>query len=46
MAYLAKQTFGGTMEHIPSVELNREEAMTLIRAQFPLPTARITAKAE
>ena len=31
MAYLTKQTFGGTMEHSPSVELNREEAMTLIQ---------------
>jgi hypothetical protein len=31
VAYLAKQTFGGTMEHSPSVELNREEAMTLIQ---------------
>jgi hypothetical protein len=30
-AYVAKQTFGGTMEHSPSVELNREEAMTLIQ---------------
>src|SRR6266481_6062825 len=27
----ASQTFGGTMEHSPSVELNREEAMTLIQ---------------
>jgi hypothetical protein len=31
MAYVAKQTFGGTMEHSPSAELNREEAITLIQ---------------
>jgi hypothetical protein len=31
MAYPAKQTFEGTMELSPSVELNREEAMTLIQ---------------
>src|SRR5258708_34183404 len=31
VAYLTKQTFRGTMEHSPSVELNREEAMTLIQ---------------
>jgi hypothetical protein len=32
-AYLGKetQTFGGTMEYSPSVELSRQEAMTLIR---------------
>jgi hypothetical protein len=31
MAYPAKQTFEGTMELSRSVELNREEAMTLIQ---------------
>ena len=31
MAYLPKLMLGGTMEYSPSVELNREEAMTLIQ---------------